>query len=163
MARNCASRFKDTSISNHNRVRTCHDFSLPPFFYHSGLIFMHLELLHAAAKGAAKPVKLLFIHGICSGAWVWEPNFLPYFSGVGYESFALSLRGHGKSPGRESVRQLELGDFADDVDRALQHIGGPTAVIGHSLGGAVVQNYVKRGGKAAGIVLFCPVPPHGMF
>jgi pimeloyl-ACP methyl ester carboxylesterase len=123
---------------------------------------MHLELIHAAAKGQRKPVKLLFIHGLCAGAWVWEINFLPFFAGLGYDSFALSLRGHGKSAGREKVRQFGLGDFAADVDSALKRIGGPAIIIGHSMGGAVVQKFIRGGGKAAGTVLFCSVPPHGL-
>ncbi len=123
---------------------------------------MTLELIHTAAEGKTKPVKLLFVHGICTGAWIWERSFLPFFAGLGYDSYALSLRGHGKSAGREKIRQFVLGDFADDVDWAVKQIGAPVVVVGHSLGGAVVQNYVKRGGKAAGIVLFCAVPPHGL-
>ncbi|MGO9545333.1 MAG: alpha/beta hydrolase [Rhodomicrobium sp.] len=123
---------------------------------------MHLELIHAAAKVQRRPINLLFVHGICTGAWVWEQSFLPYFAGLGYDSYALSLRGHGNSPGREKIRQFELGDFAGDVDWAVKQIGGPVVVVGHSLGGAVVQNYMKRGGTAAGIVLFCAVPPHGL-
>lgn len=123
---------------------------------------MHLEFLQAAAEGASKPVKLLFIHGICSGAWVWERSFLPYFAGLGYESYALSLRGHGNSQGRERIRHFGLEDFADDVGWAVNRIDGPVVVVGHSLGGAVVQKYIKRGGRAAGIVLFCAVPPHGL-
>ncbi len=123
---------------------------------------MTLELLHYAADGQAKPVKLLFIHGICTAAWVWERSYLPYFAGLGYHSYALSLRGHGNSAGRDNVRSFGLGDFANDVDWALKQIGGSVVVIGHSLGGAVVQNYIKRGGKAAGVVLLCAAPPHGL-
>ncbi|MGO8781082.1 MAG: alpha/beta hydrolase [Rhodomicrobium sp.] len=123
---------------------------------------MQLELIYAAPDGQQKPVKLLFVHGICTGAWVWQRSFLPYFAGLGYESYALSLRGHGGSEGHKKIREFTLDDFADDVDWAVKEIGAPVAVIGHSLGGAVVQNYVKRGGKAAGIVLLCSVPPHGL-
>ena len=123
---------------------------------------MRLELLNAAPVSPKRPVKLLFIHGICTGAWVWEYAFMPYFAGLGYESYALSLRGHGKSEGRAKTRRFGLGDFADDVDWAAKQIGALVILIGHSLGGAVVQNYVKRGGKAAGAVLFCSVPPHGL-
>ncbi len=35
-------------------------------------------------------------------------------------------------------------------------------MIGHSLGGGVVQNFVQRGGKPAGVVLLCSAPPHGL-
>jgi len=123
---------------------------------------MNLELLHKAAIGAKKPVKLLFVHGICTGAWVWERHFLPYFAGLGYENYALSLRGHGRSEGRERIRQHTLADFAADVAWAMDRIGGRVVLLGHSLGGGVVQNYVQRGGKAAGIVLLCSAPPHGL-
>jgi len=123
---------------------------------------MSLELIHAAAQGPRKPVKLLFVHGICTAAWVWEINFLPHFAKLGYDTYALSLRGHGASGGREKIREFGLGDFAADIDWALQQIGAPAVVIGHSLGGAVVQNFFKRGGRAAGAVLFCAVPPHGL-
>ncbi len=123
---------------------------------------MKLELLHEAARSPAKRVKLLFIHGICTGAWVWEKNFLPYFAGLGYDSYALSLRGHGKSEGRDTVRTFTLQDFAEDIGWALKEIGSPTVVIGHSLGGGAVQNFVQRGGHAAGYVLLCSAPPHGL-
>jgi pimeloyl-ACP methyl ester carboxylesterase len=123
---------------------------------------MHLELVHAAAEGPRKPVSLLFIHGICNAAWVWQRHFLPYFVSLGYDSYALSLRGHGGSEGREKIRLFGLSDFADDVHRAYEQIGAPVIVIGHSLGGAVVQNYIRRGGTAAGVVLLCAAPPHGL-
>ncbi len=123
---------------------------------------MKLELLHEAPQSPAKPVKLLFIHGICTGAWVWEPNFLPYFAALGYDSYALSLRGHGASEGRENVRQFTLSDFGEDIAWALKEIGGPAVIVGHSLGGGVLQNFVQRGGQAAGFVLLCSAPPHGL-
>ncbi len=123
---------------------------------------MKLELVHEAARGNGKPVKLLFIHGICTGAWVWERTFLPYFASLGYDSYALSLRGHGRSEGSEHIRQFTLADFAGDIDWALNEIGGQVVAVAHSLGGGVVQNYVQRGGKAAGVVLLCSAPPHGL-
>jgi pimeloyl-ACP methyl ester carboxylesterase len=123
---------------------------------------MPIELVHASASRPSKPVKLLFVHGICAAAWVWEMHFLPHFARLGYESYALSLRGHGASHGGEKIRSYGLGDFAADIEWALDRIGAPTVVIGHSLGGAVVQNFFKRGGRSAGAVLFCSVPPHGL-
>ena len=42
---------------------------------------------------------ILFVHGICHGAWCWQPNFAPYFTDLGYDGHALSLRGHGGSAG----------------------------------------------------------------
>ncbi len=123
---------------------------------------MKLELLHEAAQSPAKRIKLLFVHGICTGAWIWERNFLPCFAALGYDSYALSLRGHGGSEGREKLRQFTLADFSEDIAWALNEIGGPAVIVGHSLGGGVVQNFVQRGGKPAGVVLLCSAPPHGL-
>jgi pimeloyl-ACP methyl ester carboxylesterase len=123
---------------------------------------MHLELVHTGAQGPRKPLSLLFVHGICNAAWVWQQHFLPYFASLGYDSYALSLRGHGGSEGREQIRQFGLSDFADDVRWACGQVAAPVVVVGHSLGGAVVQNFMRRGSKAAGVVLLCAVPPHGL-
>jgi pimeloyl-ACP methyl ester carboxylesterase len=86
----------------------------------------------------------------------------PLFGSLGYDSYALSLRGHGGSEGRQKIRRFGLSDFADDVHWAFKQTGAPTVLIGHSLGGAVVQNYIRRGGKAAGVGLLCAAPPHGL-
>ncbi len=123
---------------------------------------MKLELIKEAAQGPAKPVKLLFVHGICTAAWIWRPLFLPYFAGLGYDAYALSLRGHGESEGRENIRKFSLADFAEDIGWALNEIGGPTVIVGHSLGGGALQAFIQRGGKVAGAVLLCSVPPHGL-
>lgn len=123
---------------------------------------MNLELLYEPAQSTKKATKLLFIHGICTGAWIWQPHFLRFFASLGYDSYALSLRGHGKSDGREAIRHFSLADFTDDVGWALNTIGGPTVLIGYSLGGGVVQHFIQRGGEAAGVVLLCSVPPHGL-
>lgn len=123
---------------------------------------MTLELLSTLSYGRAKPVKLLFIHGICTAAWIWDIHFLRHFAELGYDSYALSLRGHGESEGSDKVRQFSLADFANDVEWAIKRIGGPIVVVGYSLGGAVVQNYLRRGGRPAGTVHLNSVPPHGL-
>lgn len=56
-----------------------------------------------------------------------------------------------------------LDDFADTLDQAVAAIGRPCTIVGHSLGGAVAQNYLRRGGKPHGIALVCSVPPYGMW
>jgi alpha-beta hydrolase superfamily lysophospholipase len=107
--------------------------------------------------------RLLFVHGICVGAWVWEEYFLPYFAGAGFEVHALSLRGHGNSSGHERIATWRLADYTADLREAVRLIGdGPLAVVGHSLGGAVVQDWLRTGGRAAGAALLASVPPWGL-
>lgn len=122
----------------------------------------HLEILSNHVKDSTQPVNLLFVHGMCVGAWVWETYFLPYFAKKGYRACAVSLRGHGNSDGKGGIRAFTLGQYTEDVKTAMAQLPGPTVVVGHSFGGAVVQNLLRTGGKPAGAVLMASVPPYGM-
>ena len=121
-----------------------------------------LEILSHKPTGTHQPHKLLFVHGICVGGWIWDKHVLPYFAAAGYECHAVSLRGHGKSSGHETLATHSLSDYTEDVATAAATIGGPLIVIGHSLGGAVVQNWLRSGGVAAGAALLASVPPWGL-
>ncbi len=123
---------------------------------------MQLELLSASPAGAPRKVSILLVHGICLGAWVWEDNFLGYFADQGFPTYALSLRGHGESEGRDRLHRWRLADFSQDLAWAVREIEGPVVIIGHSMGGGVAQYYLQRGGRAAGVVLMASVPPHGL-
>lgn len=54
-----------------------------------------------------------------------------------------------------------LSTYADALQEALDEIGRRVVVVGHSLGGAVVQACLRRGVRPAGAVLMCSVPPYG--
>lgn len=103
---------------------------------------MTLELLHHAPQGAAKSTPLLFIHGIHHGAWCWERHFLPWFAARGWDSYALSLRGHGKSSG--STRNAHLRQYVDDVLETAASLPAPPVLIGHSMGGLLVQLCIQQ-------------------
>jgi pimeloyl-ACP methyl ester carboxylesterase len=107
--------------------------------------------------------RVLLVHGICVGAWVWEEHFMPYLADAGFEVHALSLRGHGGSEGRSRLNDWRLADYTDDLRRVVDDLAGsPLAVVGHSLGGAVVQDWLRTGGQAAGVALLASVPPWGL-
>ncbi|HXZ52029.1 MAG TPA: alpha/beta fold hydrolase [Burkholderiales bacterium] len=122
-----------------------------------------LELLAVPHGGAPARAPLVFVHGAYVGAWCWEEHFLPWFAERGFPSYALSLRGHGKSPGREQLHSFGLADFADDLEAVLAGLDRPAVLIGHSMGALVVQKYLERGAGAALAAAFvCPVPPFGL-
>lgn len=104
----------------------------------------------------------MFVHGIFVAAWVWDEHVLGYLADRGLEVHALSLRGHGGSAGREGLRSAGLDDYTDDLGAVVARLGRPPVLIGHSMGGAVVQAHVARGGAAAGVALLASVPPHGL-
>jgi pimeloyl-ACP methyl ester carboxylesterase len=121
---------------------------------------MKLEILHTPAKKAGKPhPPVVFVHGSYSTAHIWEPYYLPYFSENGYGCHALSLRGHGASEGMLSW--ASLADYIEDVAGLIASLDEPPVLIGHSMGGLVVQHLLAKHPPRAAVLL-ATVPPSGL-
>jgi pimeloyl-ACP methyl ester carboxylesterase len=71
------------------------------------------------------------------------------------------LRGHGASPGRESLHVAGLEDYVSDVVNVAAGLERPPVLVGHSMGAIVVQRAARRC-RAQALVLMAPVPPHGL-
>jgi len=129
--------------------------------------FDNLEVLVKQPDGK-RPVHetpLLFIHGAYTAAWCWDEHFLDWFAQQGYFSYALSLSGHGGSRGRKQLDSFGINDYVDDVAEVVAALPAPPILIGHSMGGFVVQKYLERDDvpdNAPGAVLMCTVPPQGL-
>lgn len=123
--------------------------------------FDDLEVLTRAPQGAARPTPLLFIHGAYTAAWCWEEHFLPFFAAAGYAAYAVSLSGHGNSRGRDHLDSFSIADYVADVAAVAARLPSPPLLIGHSMGGFVVQKYLEEH-SAPGAVLMCSVPPQGL-
>lgn len=122
---------------------------------------MRLELVSRQPEKAVSPTPLLFVHGAWHAAWCWEPHFLPYFAQHGYVCYALSLRGHGDSQGKERLRWWRVADYVADVVQAAASLPVPPIVIGHSAGGFIVQKYLEAH-PAPAAVLLASVAPTGL-
>lgn len=108
-----------------------------------------------------RPTPLLFVHGAWHGAWCWAEHFLPYFSANGYASHAINLRGHGNSPIKGSVRFARINEYVADVEEVAKQLPTAPVLIGHSMGGFIVQKYLERHNTPAAILLASP-PPSGV-
>jgi pimeloyl-ACP methyl ester carboxylesterase len=115
---------------------------------------LELHERHPAADDGRPP--LLFVHGLGHGAWCWE-HWLGAAAEAGYSAYALSLRGHGDSPGR--LRTARLRQYVDDVVATAESLPRPPVLVGHSMGGLVVQQALARYAARAA-VLVAPVPAH---
>jgi pimeloyl-ACP methyl ester carboxylesterase len=122
---------------------------------------MQLELISHKPPQATRFAPLLFVHGAYSSAKLWAPYFLPFFAEVGYDAHALSLRGHGASEGRERLAHTRLRDYAEDVVQVCHELGEWPVLIGHSMGGLVVQK-VLNDHPVPAAVLMASAPPHGL-
>lgn len=119
-----------------------------------------LEVIEAGESACEHPVPLLFVHGAWNGAWVWQEHFLSYFAGCGYRAVALSLRGHGASPAPRGLHRCTIGDYVTDVRAVADGLPTAPVVIGHSMGGLVVQKYLEHR-DAPAAVLMGSMPPGG--
>jgi hypothetical protein len=123
---------------------------------------MKLEVINREPRERRFETPLLFVHGTGHAAWCWDENFLPFFADNGFSSYAVSLRGHGKSEGLGKLKWTSIFDYVSDVSQVVSCLPKTPVVIGHSLGGLVVQKYLENRIAPAGI-LFAPSPSEGMF
>lgn len=85
--------------------------------------------------------KILFVHGAGLNSNIWKNQL-----NLGY---AVDLPGHGKSVDRE-IKSLK--DYAEILIEVVERLETPI-IAGHSMGGAVIQEYLRIGGKADGVIL----------
>ena len=82
---------------------------------------------------------LLFVHGAFAGGWMWTETFMPFLAKAGCPCYALSLRGHGGSDGREHIDWHSINDYVDDVAAIVDWLGEAPAVVRRSVGGFIVE------------------------
>ena len=102
---------------------------------------------------------VVFLHGIGGGAKSFAPQ-IASFAGAGYHPVALDLPGYG---GRPPVDTMSFDAIAADVEAAIAGAALQRPVlVGHSMGGMVVQTLLRRrpDGYAAA-VLSCTSPAFG--
>ncbi|KAF2656621.1 alpha/beta-hydrolase [Lophiostoma macrostomum CBS 122681] len=129
-----------------------------------------LELLSSLPHSPSQQSPLLCIHGAHCSANCYSA-LLPLFAAAGYPSYALSLRGHGKSwqPSTFTFHFLTGMDvYISDVHSALDHITSlhpdiPCILIGHSMGGGLLQRALTtwKRPRIAGLVLLTSAPLSG--
>lgn len=120
-----------------------------------------LEFLVRESTQKSKNTPLLFIHGAWHGAWCWDEYFLPFFAERGYAVYALSLRGHGQSDGQERLRWSSAKDYLTDIAETTAKLPRPPIIIGHSMGGYLVQKYLESR-TLPGAILLASAPPQGV-
>jgi pimeloyl-ACP methyl ester carboxylesterase len=119
---------------------------------------MKLEIISKYPLKSSHPTPLLFIHGTLHTASCWSVHFLDYFAQHGYAAHALNLRGHGNSGGRDKLRWTRIADFVEDVANAVQQLPSPPILIGHSMGGFIIQKYLEDHDAPAAVLLSSPSP-----
>jgi pimeloyl-ACP methyl ester carboxylesterase len=119
-----------------------------------------LEVIDKGSCTEAHPAPLHFVHGANHAAWCWDEHFLDFFADKGYRALAVNLRGHGGSPTPKPLRKCSIADYVDDVASVAGTLERRPVIIGHSIGGFVVQKFLESHDAPAG-VLVASFPPGG--
>lgn len=111
---------------------------------------------------------IVFIHGMYMTPLCWE-HWLEYCGSKGYHCLAPAWPGRdqpiemqrSKHPDPELGR-LKLRDVVDRMEMAIKALPEKPALIGHSMGGLVVQLLLQKDLAVAGVAID-PAPPQGVF
>lgn len=99
---------------------------------------------------------ILLVHGAWHGSWCWH-DFANRLTERGHNVRAVQLRGHGRPPGRIWHR---IHHYVEDVQLAAAEFREPPFLVGHSMGGLLVQKYLESH-SCPGAVLMASFPPRG--
>jgi 3-oxoadipate enol-lactonase len=112
-----------------------------------------------APQQNAQAIPIVFLQGIGGAARLWDPQ-VQSLAAAGFKMVALDLPGYGKRP---PVDAMDFEQLAADVEQSIARLGlGRPVMVGHSLGGMIVQTMLRRrpdGYRAA--VLSCTSPAFG--
>lgn len=108
-----------------------------------------LSLFYRQILPGKKPVKdrILINHGIGESSETYE-YLIDALSKASYEIWIYEMRGHGKSPGVRG-HAGSIDELVRDLNSFINHINPGNRkifLLGHSLGGLVVLNYIMNYG-----------------
>ena len=121
---------------------------------------VHREVLSALPGEPTGRPPLLFVHGAAHGAWCFAEHWLPAAAERGFPAYAVSLRGHGGSGGARRLGRTTMREYVHDVLQTIAELPSRPVLVGHSMGGLIVQLVLERY-QAKGGVLLAPAPLHG--
>lgn len=119
-----------------------------------------LEVLERLPDADDGRPPLLFVHGPHLGAWCWDEHWMPAAAERGWACYAVSLRGHGGSETPSHPDRVTLRHYEHDVMQTIAELPRPPVLVGHSMGGRVVQRLLARYPAPAGVLL-APTPVSG--
>jgi pimeloyl-ACP methyl ester carboxylesterase len=109
----------------------------------------------STTNGDSSARTILFIHGLWMTPRSWE-NWAARYEGRGYKVLAPSwpgLEGEVEALNRDStpLTKLDVPKIVDHYERIIRGLDSPPIIVGHSLGGTIMQLLLNRGLGAAGI------------
>jgi 3-oxoadipate enol-lactonase len=107
------------------------------------------------AAGDPNKTPVVFLHGIGGAARAWRGQIAAFSDR--YHAMAWDMPGYG---GSAPLPNVSIATLADALQDFLQGIGGPRPVlVGHSIGGMIVQQWLTQHPRAAAAVVLAQTSP----
>jgi pimeloyl-ACP methyl ester carboxylesterase len=119
------------------------------FFCLMLVVFLTLNaypVLSTFAATVTNNTNIVLVHGIWSDGSIWS-KVIPILQDAGHRVTAAQL----------SLRSL--GDDIATVNRAIEELGRPTILVGHSYGGVVITNAGYNNSNVTGLVYIAALAP----
>jgi len=99
--------------------------------------------------GEAPRGAVLYLHGFSD--YFFQRHMAERFSAEGYAFYALDLRKHGRSLRAHQHANFckDVREYFPDITRAIETIGAPVLLAGHSTGGLICALYAHEGPQRA--------------
>jgi len=114
-----------------------------------------IEWISYIPKQRKHETPILMQHGMWHGAWCWQ-TWQELLATWGWESHAISLPGHGESPEQRPIRSCTLDYYLAFIRDAVDELPTKPILMGHSMGGALAQWYLRYVGNLPAVVLVAP-------
>lgn len=108
-----------------------------------------------------KKETIVFVHGAWHGKWCWDKYFKPTFTSHGYDVVTFNLPGHDKPGKVNGINKISLGDYVNALESQVQKLDAPPIIIGHSMGGLIVQKFLEKN-TCKKAILLASIPPYGV-
>jgi 3-oxoadipate enol-lactonase len=107
-------------------------------------------------EAASNATAVVFLHGVGGAARAWAPQ-MQSFADAGFTPVALDLPGYGTRP---PVPEMQFDALAADVEAAIatRRLQRPV-LVGHSLGGMIVQTMLRRRPDGYAAAVLCGTSP----
>lgn len=109
-----------------------------------------LQAIHPGERGRA-----LLVHGAGGDSYQWLPELVPALWAAGYSVCAPTLPGHGRTADPTQSRLEDLQACVTEAAAAF----APTLIIGHSMGGYLVQRHLLTS-PVERAMLLASMPPN---
>lgn len=107
------------------------------------------------AAGDAGAIPLIFLHGIGGAARAWRQQLTGF--GSKFRAIAWDMPGYG---GSAPLASVSIAALADALQQFIEQIGATRPiVVGHSIGGMIVQKWLVQSPKQARAVVLAQTSP----